>query len=126
LIAGYSQSRVSLLKADPMFRELLAHYAAQREIAHADVLERMRVLGMNSLEELQARLEETPEAFSPRELMELTELMLVKGRIGAGGAAGAGAPQLTAGVAVNVNFVTAEHHPVLEVQSQRVNEKGDT
>lgn len=117
LIAGYSLSRISILRGDPAFRELLVHYETQRELVFVDVLERMRLLGMNSVEELQDRLENKPEEFSARELMELTELMLVKGRAGPGsrqavGGAGNGAPQ--GPVTVQVNFVSADHRPLVD------------
>ena len=107
-ITGYSPSWISSIKGDPAFRELLAYYGAQRELVNLDVLERMKALGMNSLEELQDRLESNPESFAPRELMELTELMLIKGRAAPGSRQGAG-PQAAGGgggVVVNVKFVS--------------------
>lgn len=101
LITGYSTSRISILKNDPAFAQLLAYYGSQREAVFIDVAERMKVLGISTLEEIQRRLDEKPDAMSARELMELAELMLVKGRSGP-----SGPPQ--AGVAVTVKFVTAE------------------
>ena len=118
LIAGYSISRISILRRDPMFKELLAHYGTQREIIHTNVLERLRILGMNSVEELQDRLENTPEVFSPRELMELTELALIKGRVGAGGGGGTSSGSAPAApVAISVNFVTAR--PAIELEASK-------
>lgn len=125
LIAGYSASRISILRQDPAFRQLLEHYDAQREMVQIDVLERMKVLGLNSIEELQARLEENPTAFSPRELMELTELMLVKGRMapgsrqGAGNNGGNGQGGGMPVVNVQVAFVQADHKPLLELDVER-------
>jgi hypothetical protein len=119
-ISGYSVSRVSILCADPTFRELLEHYRAQREIAFVDVMERMAALGLHSLEELQARIDEKPEEFTARELIELAELMLVKGRAQAGGAPAAAAPL---GVQVNVQFVSAkpqiEGEPGMVIEGDR-------
>lgn len=123
LIAGFSSSRISILKKDPVFRELLEHYSTQRDIVQVDVLERMTALGLDSLEELKARLEENPDMLSARELMELTNLMLVQGRSmpgartgGAGGGgsniAGAALPAVT----VQVQFVQAEHRPLIEAE----------
>lgn len=126
LIAGYSVSRVSILQRDPAFAELLAHYGAQRELQHIDVLERLRILGLNSVEELQARLEENPNAFSPRELMELTELALIKGRQAPGSRQGAGAGATGTGAApvnVQVTFVAASHGPMIEGEAREAIER---
>ena len=120
LIAGYSESRVSILQDDPAFQELICYYSTQRELVFIDVLERMKALGLTTLEEIANRMEEAPEKFSPRELMELTELLLVKGRTGPGGGAGG---QSTGGpapaVSVNVQFVTADHRQTIEGEVQR-------
>lgn len=106
LMTGYSQTRISILRADPAFGELLEHYRQVRELHFVDVLERMKQIGLNTLDEIQDRLEAAPEAFSARELMELTELMLVKGRTGPGAGPGGGASgSAGAGVVVNVKFV---------------------
>lgn len=78
LIVGYSQSYISILKGDPAFQELLAHYADERESLFIDTLERMKGLGFRTLEVLEQQLEEAPEKWSRRELMEMAELMLVK------------------------------------------------
>jgi hypothetical protein len=104
LATGYSLSRVSILKADPTFQQLLEHYSTQRELRFADVLERMKVLGLSTLDELQARLEENPNGFANRELLEMVDLMLVKSRSGPGMATGPGGQ---APVTVNVSFVEA-------------------
>lgn len=105
LITGYSPSYISMVKKDPSFAGLLDYYHEQREQIFIDVVERMRGLGLSTLDEIQNRLEEEPEEWSRRELMELAELMLVK-------PAAARTPlQTTVGVApvsVNVKFVTAE------------------
>lgn len=124
LITGYSPSRISILKGDPAFAELLAYYAIQREQVFVDVMERMRALGLDSLEEIQARMNETPEKFSARELFELTELMLVKGRAAPGSSQGAGAGQVglgNGGVNVQVTFVSA---PAKIIEGQVASEVG--
>lgn len=114
-ITGYSPSRISILKnQDPAFQELLAHYQSRREMVMVDVLERMKILGLSSLEELQRQLDENPEGWTKRELMELAELGLVKGRVGAGAAAGGGSAQ-GSGVTLNIQFVepAAAQAPVI-------------
>ena len=112
LITGYSVATVHrLATADPAFTELVKHYQTTRELRFVEVIERMKTLGLTTLEEIQARLEEAPEKFSARELMELAELTLIKGRQGVGGPAGGGLPSAgtgaTGGVTVNVSFVGA-------------------
>lgn len=108
-ITGYAPAYISVLKTDPSFSELITYYAAQQEMQHVDVLDRMRTLGLNTLEELQTRLETDPDSYSLRELMEQAELMLIKPMVATRStmpiaAGGAGAH----GVQVNVNFVKSE------------------
>lgn len=127
LITGYSQSRISILKRDPSFAELLASYKDIREHVFVDTLERMRILGLSTLDELQERLETSPEKWSNRELMEMADLLLVKPRIvtpmGQGSAAqGAQAP----GVNIQVQFVKSETPSlVIEGKAELVNSSGD-
>jgi len=116
LITGYSPAYISSLKTDPTFQELIEYYSSQREQLFVDVIERMRSLGLSTLDELQARMEEDPTQFSNRELFEQAELMLVKPMAATRGllrpgdtsaATGAG------GVQVNVNFIkTSDTKPI--------------
>lgn len=88
-MTGFSPTYISILKNDPTFAELLVFYESQREIKFVDVLDRMRVLGISTVEELASRLESEPAKFSNRELMEMADLMLLKPKAvtpsGAGG-----------------------------------------
>ncbi len=108
LITGYSPSYISILKGDPAFRDLVSYYVGQREQRVVDVYERMRTLGLSTLDELQRRLEENPEEYTIRLLLEQLETLVVKPAqvartFGAAGSAGGSA------VSVSVNFVTANH-----------------
>jgi len=76
LITGMSPSRISILKNDPAFSELIEYYKQQAGEAYVDVHERLAVLGLSSIEELMDRLQDSPEGFSARELMELAALGL--------------------------------------------------
>lgn len=108
LITGYSPSYISVMKTDEAFQGLIQYYVTQREIKFVDVVDRMRSLGLSTLDELQARLESEPEEWTRRELMEMAELMLVK-------PAAARTPMVQnslAPVSVNVRFVTANHEPL--------------
>lgn len=102
-ITGYDPAYISALKGDPAFDELLAHYAGVAGDLFVDVLERMKALGLSTVDEISHRLETDADAFSNRELMELAELMLVKPRrIDAiGGAGGSASTPLT----INIGFV---------------------
>ena len=109
LLTGYSPTYISILKDDPTFQELVAYYSAQTELVFVDVLERMKALGLSTLDELQARLEADPSDFSNRELMEQVELMLVKPMVATRGGIlpgnAAGSNVANSGVTLNVNFI---------------------
>jgi hypothetical protein len=123
LITGYSPAYISVMKDDPAFAELLTHYSSVSEEKFADVLERMRSMGLSTLDELQNRLELESENWSVRELMELAELLLIKPmKAPDRGAINLPVGSAPGGVQVQVNFVTAappsnegsiiEHEPV--------------
>jgi hypothetical protein len=76
LALGYSPSRISVLKADPTFRELLSFYEKQQADLKLDISTRLTGISMEALETLQQRLDDDPEDFSNRELMDLAELSL--------------------------------------------------
>lgn len=73
-ITGYCSSRISVLKQDPAFQELLTYYTEQKEEIFIDVHQRLAALGLNSIEELMARLDDQPEKFTNKDLMELAGL----------------------------------------------------
>jgi len=70
---GYSNSRVSILLADPSFQELLAHYRGKVDEVFVDQLKKIELLAMSASNELLERLEEKPEEFSNGQLMALME-----------------------------------------------------
>lgn len=112
LITGYAPSRISILRQDPLFKELLESYSANRAAIFIDVMERMKVLGLSTLDELQARLEEEPENFSRRELMEMAKLMLIDSKPRDGGQG----VTANASIALNVKFVApSPQAPMLDV-----------
>jgi len=138
LLTGYSPTYVSILKDDPSFQELVAHYSMQEEMHHVDVLERMKMVGLTTLDALQERLETDPDGFSNRELMEQAELMLVKPMIATRGGIlpGVAAGPVSNGVSISVNFIgqsapkpqpedilkhpTAEGPGVIDVKAERI------
>jgi len=102
-LTGYSVSWLSqTINHDQTFMALVAHYRSVGEIAFTDLIARMKNLGISAAEELQARIDEAPEGWSKRELMELMDRtggILLKGQ-GLSAPAAAAAP-----VTVNLNFV---------------------
>lgn len=110
LITGYAPAYISSLKSDPLFQEILAHYTNQREIRFVDVVERMKSLGLSTLDELQNRLETEPDSWTKRELMELAELTLVKPNAPnrqSLQSTSNGLPGSGGGLSINVQFVTS-------------------
>lgn len=71
LLCNYTPSRVSVLKANPAFQELLAHYAKDVEEEMIDFVSTSAALGMDVLQELQKRLDEKPEQFTVAHLNDL-------------------------------------------------------
>ena len=96
IITGYSGSRISILQADPAFAELVAHYRGLETDLHADMIERMKTLGLDSLEELRERLDDAPEDFSPGMLLEIVKTMADR--------TGAGPASKSTNVTVAVNY----------------------
>lgn len=78
LITGYAPGTIGQLLNDPAFQELMCYYGTQREQVFIDTLERLKSLGLASHEELQRRLDENPEKFTNREIMDLCEMALLK------------------------------------------------
>lgn len=113
-ITGYSQSRISILKQDPAFRDLITHYEHDAAMAYVNVHERLAALGITCLEELQQRIDEEPEKFNNKELRELAAMLLDRSVAPPKGVAGGqGAAPVTA---INIQFVQpeAKQGPMLE------------
>lgn len=106
-ITGYTPEYVGrIAREDPAFRELVAYYKSQTELAYLDVHSRLATLGITTIEELQHRMDEHPERFSNR---EATELMIAALAVGKEQVTSHSAP-----VAVNISFVTPETGNVIE------------
>lgn len=116
LASGYSTGYISTLKGDPMFQELVEYYRIQREQIFLDLAEREKNLGIRTLEELQRRLEEDPDGWTKKELMELYDRLKPSAPRG-----GSAAPQLAPAVALQVNFVTPRARRALpEIEAKAV------
>lgn len=71
IATGYSASRISILKGDPSFADLVKFYrdsAAERYLGMHDML---AAVGMDATTEILDRLEEDPTQFKVKELIEL-------------------------------------------------------
>lgn len=71
IVYGYSASRVSILCADPSFKELVRFYSEKKDVEFAEMHERLAGLSVDALEELRQRLEENPEEFSNGLLLDM-------------------------------------------------------
>jgi len=73
-ITGYSQSRISILKADPAFQELVAFYSGKVqnafEEANIDAAAKLAAVRNDILEELQDRLNDEPEKIPTETLLD--------------------------------------------------------
>lgn len=112
-VTGYCESRISILKDDPAFQELIAYYKQQNEAIYLDVHQRLASLGISAMEELADRLEDKPQVFTEKGLMDLIELTMDRSVAPSKGVAkggGGGAP--AGGLNLTVNFVAAKHEGV--------------
>lgn len=71
LIAGYCLSRISVLKNDPTFIELIEFYRREGAAKHGDFAERMIQMARMAQEELQDRLEDNPAQFEIDDLRKI-------------------------------------------------------
>lgn len=75
-MTGYSPSRLSVLKNDPAFQELLAYYRDRQKEIYVEVEERMKDLSLTALSVLIERIEERPEEVADKDLLEISSRML--------------------------------------------------
>jgi len=125
-LTGLSGPRISDLKNDPAFQELVSYYAEELNEVYIDVHQRMAALGTSVLEELAERFESDPEKFTKRELMDLFTTMADRSIATAKGgptpqqaiqAAGPGG----AGLALQINFVSPQAEAPQTIEAQSVN-----
>lgn len=74
IVCGYDLSRVSILQADPTFKELLEFYRKDVDATYRGLHERLFGLAMDAAEELSVRLEEEPEKVSVGQLLEVVKM----------------------------------------------------
>lgn len=94
-ITGYSPSRVSILKGDPAFQELVRHY---KKMIDAELVDLATVLAdgaADAMHVLQDRLEINPESFSNGDLMQYARMNLDRAGFG---------PQTNTNTKVEINM----------------------
>lgn len=74
LICGYDISRISILKNDPSFKELLQFYTDSKDRAFRDTQSKLAGIASDALDELQTRLEDAPDKIPLDKLMQLVSL----------------------------------------------------
>ena len=99
IIAGMTDSRVSILLGDPMFNQLVRMYQAQADEVFLSMKEKMAALGEDVVDHLAERFESNPDDFTVKEQTEL--LRLLADRTGHG-------PTNTGGATVNINLGIAD------------------
>ena len=108
-LCGLTVARISDLKNDPAFQELVSFYAEELNEVYVDVHQRMAALGTSVLEELSERFESEPEKFTKRELMDLFTTMADRSIATAKGGPSPQAANLSVGgngLALQINFVS--------------------
>ena len=125
-LTGLSGPRISDLKNDPAFQELVSYYAEELNEVYIDVHQRMAALGTSVLEELTERFESDPEKFTKRELMDLFTTMADRSIATAkGGPTPQQALQVAgpggAGLALQINFVSQQGEAPQTIEAQSVN-----
>lgn len=69
-LCNFDPTRVSVLKADPAFAELLAYYSEQVEDEFVEFVVAAKELSMDFLQHVQQQLDEAPEKFTPQLALE--------------------------------------------------------
>lgn len=70
-VVGYTPARVSVLKSDPAFKELVEFYKDQVDAEYVDMHAQIAGMSQDALVEIRNRMEDDPEAFSTSQLLEL-------------------------------------------------------
>jgi hypothetical protein len=121
---GLSVGRISDIKNDPAFQELVSFYSEELHEVYVDVHQRMAGLGISVLEELQERFETDPEKFTKRELLEMFTAMADRS---IASAKGGPSPQAAAGpggtnLALQINFVSPQPAAMDTIEAKIIEE----
>lgn len=95
LMCGYSGSRVSILQADRAFQELVTFYRGVGNERYVEHKVALAELGLDAIEEIRERMEESAEEISLGQLMEVAKMALDRSGFG---------PSSTSEVKVNIGL----------------------
>lgn len=113
IACGLTASRVSILKSDPAFKELLNFYRKDLDNTYRTLHEKLAGVASDAVDELSERLEEAPETLTTGQLMEVVKLGADR--------TGHGPSSSTTNVNVNVDMASK-----LEAARRRVAEQAKT
>jgi hypothetical protein len=116
ILTGLAYSTLSILRNDPAFADLVAHYNKIADEKFETTHERLAALGTDAIEVLQERLEETPEEFDNDQL--ITVIKTTSDRTGYG-------PSSKQQVNVNVNLADKLQRAREAMATRRTIELGD-
>lgn len=106
-VLGISQSRISILKDDPAFKELVEFYREKTDAQYADMHARLAGMSAAAVAEIEDRLEDRPDKIGLASLIEIAKM----------GADRTGHGPQSKNTNVNINFNLADR---LEAARKRV------
>lgn len=122
IACGYTRSRVSILKADPAFRELVLFYRAQVDEHYVETHDKLALMTNLAVDEMTYRLEETPDEFTKDDLRKLIETGA--DRIGfSPKTAGGGSTDVTFNLAVRLQEAYKRVQPAIEGTAKRIEDE---
>lgn len=114
LVTGYSASRISILKNDPQFQQLMEFYRQSGTELAVDMRSRMFNLGIDAIEELHDRLHTRPDDMSSALLKDIAKDMADRT-----GHAPKAAPSGNNTVNINVNLTDRMNEARARVDAMR-------
>lgn len=75
-LTGYGVDRISVLKHNPAFKELVAFYVSEVSDQQVEVVERLRSLALDGIDVLQERLLDEPEKIKTEDITKLVNAAL--------------------------------------------------
>jgi hypothetical protein len=129
-VTGYDPSRISILKKDPAFAELVEHYRLVEDSTMADFMDRATSLSLSAMAEIQDRLEDDPESLPTTTLLEIAKFAADR----TGHAPVQKSVQINATVDMGARLAAARQRvqdaravtPVIEATASVVEESGDS
>lgn len=74
LVTGYTESRISTLKSDPAFQDLIEFYRQNDIEIAADLTQRLLNVALDATQEVHERLQDSPEVIPLEDLQSLIKL----------------------------------------------------